>query len=66
MSSPLLLINAVGMTPRLLPLAPRLQQLAATGWSVPLQEVLPAVTCTAQASILTGTPPSGHGVVANG
>ena len=66
MSSPLLLINAVGMTPRLLPLAPRLQQLAAAGWSVPLQEVLPAVTCTAQASILTGTPPSGHGVVANG
>jgi predicted AlkP superfamily pyrophosphatase or phosphodiesterase len=26
----------------------------------------PAVTCTAQSSILTGTTPAGHGVVANG
>jgi len=63
---PLILINAVGLTPRLLPFAPRLNQLAAAGWAVPLQEVLPAVTCTAQASILTGQPPSTHGIVGNG
>ena len=66
MVRPLLLINAVGLTPRLLPLAPRLSALAAAGWHVPLREVLPAVTCTAQATLLTGQPPSVHGVVANG
>jgi predicted AlkP superfamily pyrophosphatase or phosphodiesterase len=63
---PILLINAVGLTPRLLPLAPRLSKVAAAGWAVPLRESLPAVTCTAQATILTGEPPSRHGVVANG
>lgn len=63
---PIILINAVGLTPRLLPLAPRLAALAETGWSVPLDEVVPAVTCSAQATILTGRPVSEHGVVANG
>jgi predicted AlkP superfamily pyrophosphatase or phosphodiesterase len=63
---PIVLVNAVGLTPRLLPHAPRLSALAATGWATPLTEVVPAVTCTAQASILTGQPPSVHGVVANG
>ncbi len=63
---PLVLINAVGLTPRLLPLAPRLSKLAAEGWHRPVREVVPAVTCTAQASILTGQPPSGHGIVGNG
>lgn len=66
MPRPLLLLNAVGLTPRLLPLAPRLHALAQAGWQVPLREVLPAVTCTAQATLLTGKPPSVHGVVANG
>src|ERR1700733_9415588 len=66
MPAPLVLINAVGLTPRLLPLAPRLHALAKTGWHVPLREVLPAVTCTAQATLLTGTTPERHGVVANG
>lgn len=63
---PLVLVNAVGLTPRLLPSAPRLQALAARGWMRPIREVLPAVTCTAQASILTGEPPDGHGIVGNG
>src|SRR5262249_21782225 len=66
MPPPLLVINAVGLTPRLLPLAPRLHALARAGWVVPLREVLPAVTCTAQATLLTGTLPEQHGVVANG
>src|SRR5215468_6445557 len=66
MTAPLVLINAVGLTPRLLPLAPRLSALASSGWMRPLREVVPAVTCTAQASMLTGLPPSGHGVVGNG
>ncbi|MGH7172578.1 MAG: alkaline phosphatase family protein, partial [Gemmataceae bacterium] len=63
---PLLLLNAVGLTPRLLPFAPRLQALAAAGWMRPLREVLPAVTCTAQATLLTGQTPERHGIVANG
>jgi predicted AlkP superfamily pyrophosphatase or phosphodiesterase len=63
---PLVLVNAVGLTARLLPLAPRLSALASSGWVRSLREVLPAVTCTAQASILTGEPPSRHGIVGNG
>src|SRR5437764_13226573 len=63
---PLVLINAVGLTPRLLGHAPRLGKLAEAGWLRPLREVLPAVTCTAQATLLTGRPPDVHGVVANG
>jgi predicted AlkP superfamily pyrophosphatase or phosphodiesterase len=62
----LLLINAVGLTPRLLPFAPRLEAIAATGWMRPIREVLPSVTCTAQATMLTGVPPNRHGIVANG
>lgn len=64
--TPLVLINAVGLTPRLLPGAARLNQLAKAGWTRPLREVLPAVTCTAQASLLTGAEPDRHGIVANG
>jgi predicted AlkP superfamily pyrophosphatase or phosphodiesterase len=64
--TPLLLLNAVGLTPRLLPFAPRLQALAASGWMRPLREILPAVTCTAQATLLTGQNPEQHGIVANG
>jgi predicted AlkP superfamily pyrophosphatase or phosphodiesterase len=62
----LLVINAVGLTPRLLPFAPRLQAVAAAGWMRPLRDVLPSVTCTAQATLLTGAPPNQHGIVANG
>ncbi|HVL11797.1 MAG TPA: alkaline phosphatase family protein, partial [Gemmata sp.] len=63
---PIVLINAVGLTPRLLEHAPRLKAVAAEGWAADMPEVLPAVTCTAQATILTGELPSKHGVVANG
>jgi predicted AlkP superfamily pyrophosphatase or phosphodiesterase len=64
--SPLVLINAVGLTSRLLPSAPRLAALAHSGWSRPLREVVPAVTCTAQATILTGQTVDRHGIVGNG
>ncbi len=63
---PLVLINAVGLTPRLLPFAPRLQKIATQGWMRPLKESLPAVTTTCQATILTGKEPSVHGIVGNG
>ena len=63
---PIILINAVGLTTRLLALAPRLGELARAGWSCPLEEVVPAVTCTAQATLLTGKAPEEHGIVGNG
>jgi predicted AlkP superfamily pyrophosphatase or phosphodiesterase len=62
----LVLLNAVGLTPRLLTFAPRLAALARAGWVRPLGEVVPAVTCTAQAALLTGQPAARHGIVANG
>lgn len=64
--APLVLVNAVGLTGRLLAMAPRLRALAESGWTRSLREVVPAVTCTAQASLLTGKAPEGHGVVGNG
>ncbi|MDY3560287.1 alkaline phosphatase family protein [Gemmata sp. JC673] len=63
---PIVLINAVGLTPRLLEHAPRLKALADGGWYMDMPEVLPAVTCTAQATLLTGALPNKHGIVANG
>lgn len=63
---PLVLVNAVGLTSRLLSLAPRLDRLAQRGWCVPLREAIPAVTCTAQATILTGQTAERHGIVGNG
>jgi predicted AlkP superfamily pyrophosphatase or phosphodiesterase len=60
------LINAVGLTSRWLAHAPRLHALANGGWLRPLREVIPAVTCTAQATLLTGKLPNEHGIVANG
>ena len=64
--APLVVIDAVGLTGRLLQHAPRLRALAESGWSRPLREVVPAVTCTAQASLLTGFSPERHGIVGNG
>src|SRR5262249_29896065 len=66
MGAPLVLVNAVGLTPRLLPHATRLQALAKAGWIRPVRDVIPAVTCTAQATLLTGASPDRHGIVANG
>ncbi len=63
---PALVLCAVGLTPDLLRHAPRLSTLAREGFAAPMRPVLPAVTCAAQATMLTGLPPSGHGVVGNG
>jgi hypothetical protein len=63
---PLVLLNTVGLTARHLPLAPRLHALAQAGWQRSMREVTPAVTCTAQASMLTGKLPQEHGIVGNG
>ncbi|HKB05889.1 MAG TPA: alkaline phosphatase family protein [Gemmataceae bacterium] len=66
MAPPLVLVNAVGLTPGLLPHAPRLSALAGRGWVVPMRDVVPAVTMSAQATILTGKLVEEHGVVGNG
>jgi predicted AlkP superfamily pyrophosphatase or phosphodiesterase len=63
---PLVLIDTVGLTERHLPLARRLHARARAGWCRPLVQALPAVTCTAQASMLTGRPATDHGIVGNG
>ena len=62
----LILINAVGLTPRLLEHAPRLKALAAAGWAMPVRDVVPSVTMSAQATILTGAHVDRHGIVGNG
>ena len=64
--NPLLVLDVVGLTPALLRHAPRIAAVAKSGFSVPLRPVVPAVTCTAQSTMLTGLPPSGHGIVGNG
>lgn len=66
MPQPLVLILAVGLTKSLLPHARRLNELAGRGWTRELREIVPAVTCSAQATILTGLQPEQHGVVGNG
>ncbi|MCI0642453.1 MAG: alkaline phosphatase family protein [Gemmataceae bacterium] len=62
---PLILLNTVGLTSRHLQHTTRLRGFASY-WSRPLQEALPAVTCTAQATMLTGKSPQEHGIVGNG
>ncbi|MGH8503361.1 MAG: alkaline phosphatase family protein [Gammaproteobacteria bacterium] len=60
-------INVVGLTPRLLsPSMPFLSQWVAHGKRATIMPVLPAVTCSAQATYLTGTTPAQHGIVGNG
>lgn len=67
MSRPLLLLNVVGLTHEMLgPHTPHLSRLAGEGFARPMGTVLPAVTCSAQSTILTGTLPNEHGIVANG
>ena len=60
-------INVVGLTNVLIgEHTPRIRDFAARGAKAVISPAFPAVTCTAQSSYLTGTPPSGHGVVGNG
>ncbi|MDI3385369.1 alkaline phosphatase family protein [Streptomyces sp. B-S-A8] len=64
--TPLLVLDVVGLTPRLLAYMPHLKSLAENGSSAELGTVLPAVTCAAQSTFLTGAPPAEHGIVGNG
>src|SRR3954447_19421516 len=62
----LVVINAVGLTPRALLHMPRLSRLEKEGFRARLDTILPAVTCSVQSTFLTGLLPSGHGIVGNG
>ncbi|MEV4351205.1 nucleotide pyrophosphatase/phosphodiesterase family protein [Actinoplanes sp. NPDC049596] len=64
--SALLVLDVVGLTPRLLAHMPRLKAVAGQGFQAELGTVLPAVTCSAQSTFLTGALPSEHGIVGNG
>ncbi len=64
---PTIVINVVGLTPRMIGSdTPALQRLAATGSVRQLATVVPAVTCPVQTTYLTGLLPREHGIVANG
>ncbi len=63
MAGKVCVLNVVGLTPRLAAHAPGISSL---GKPQPWRSPLPAVTCTAQATMLTGLPPSKHGIVGNG
>lgn len=62
-----LVILVVGLTPALVGShTPNLTRLMRRGAMRHLNTVLPAVTCTVQSTLVTGSMPSDHGAVANG
>jgi predicted AlkP superfamily pyrophosphatase or phosphodiesterase len=65
--NPLVVIDIVGLTASILgEHTPNLNALVQDGFMAPMDGVFPAVTTTAQASMLTGTSPAQHGIVGNG
>ena len=68
MPRPVCVLNVVALSPNLIGDAtPRIRAFArGSGGVRTLVPPLPAVTCTAQSTMLTGLAPSGHGVVGNG
>ena len=65
--SRVLVLCCVGLTPELLgEHTPHINALAQLGFQAPLTSSVPAVTCTAQTSMLTGVEPNQHGIVGNG
>ncbi len=64
---PLIVLNVVGLTPRFIGSStPHLAKLVERAGLRRLTPVFPAVTCTAQSSMLTGLSPAQHGIVGNG
>ena len=67
MPKPLVLIDVVGLTHEMLgENTPHLARLAEEGFARPMGTVLPAVTTSAQSTLLTGLLPRDHGIVGNG
>lgn len=62
-----IVLNVVGLTPELIgEHTPFLANWQQQGKTTSIKPVLPAVTCTAQATYYTGENPDIHGIVANG
>jgi len=64
-----LVINCAALAPASIAdpsLTPNLSHMASEGCALGLQPSLPAVTCSVQATLLTGRAPADHGIVANG
>ena len=59
-------LDVVGLTPKMLAHMPGLSAFADAGSRARLDPTFPAVTCTVQSSMLTGETASGHGIVGNG
>jgi predicted AlkP superfamily pyrophosphatase or phosphodiesterase len=60
-------LDVVGLTHDMLgPDTPCISAVADRGFARPMGTVLPAVTCSAQATLLTGKLPREHGIVGNG
>ena len=62
----LVVINVVGLTPRLLEHMPRVRRVGEDGFNATLDTILPAVTCSVQSTLVTGELPTQHGIVGNG
>ena len=62
----LIVAIAVGLRPKDLAHAPVLRGLGEHGFAAPLDTIFPAVTCSVQATFLTGLLPRDHGAVGNG
>jgi predicted AlkP superfamily pyrophosphatase or phosphodiesterase len=64
---PLLVVNVVGLSEELLgPDTPHINALVQRGTLRHLETITPAVTCSVQATFLTGRLPREHGIVGNG
>jgi predicted AlkP superfamily pyrophosphatase or phosphodiesterase len=62
-----LVLLVVGLSPELIgEHTPHLASLAKNGSLRPLETVTPAVTCSVQATLMTGAMPRDHGIVGNG
>ncbi len=66
MSEHVVLLSVPGLRKQDLTAMPTLSRLAGEGDVMELVPSFPCVTCPVQANMTTGTPPSQHGVIANG
>ncbi len=64
--TPLVVLDVVGLTPRLLAHMPNLRRVSDQGFAARLDTIFPAVTCSVQSTLLTGLMPADHGIVGNG
>ncbi|HEY0708566.1 MAG TPA: alkaline phosphatase family protein, partial [Polyangia bacterium] len=61
-----LVLDVVGLTPKLLKHAPAISAVAKQGGVRNLRTITPAVTCSVQSTFTTGLLPRDHGAVGNG